>query len=155
MHQYKATVRWQRSSDPFTSNNYSRRHEWEFDGGFSMPASASPQVVPERFTDPSAVDPEEAFVASLSSCHMLWFLSLAAQNGYVVDRYEDHADGFMQENQERKLAITEVILRPVVIFDSNHKPDSKTFNTLHRQAHKRCFIARSVKAEITIKGQMK
>ncbi len=86
---------------------------------------------------------------------MLWFLSLAAKSGYIIDRYQDRATGIMGKNQERKLAITEVILRPVVIFDSNHKPDTQTFNKLHHQAHQQCFIAHSVKTDIIIKGQMK
>lgn len=155
MHKYKATIYWQQQdNDSFAKNSYSRRHEWEFDGGLVVPAAASPQVVPEQFTDSSAVDPEEAFVASISSCHMLWFLSLAAKKGHIVTHYKDTAEGIMQKNKKRKLAITEVILRPVVRFNQSHKPDSQTFDKLHHQAHQLCFIAHSVKTDIIIKSQL-
>lgn len=155
MNRYQATIRWEQTDESFNGNDYSRKHTWHFDGGQELPASASPHIVPEPYSDPSAVDPEEAFVASISSCHMLWFLSLAAKEGYHITKYEDQAEGFMQKNQEGKLAITEVILRPVVTFVEDRKPDRQMFDKLHDQAHKRCFIAHSVKSEITIDGQLK
>lgn len=154
MNRYRATVRWHLQNGVFLQNKYSRKHRWYFDGGLEIPASASPHHVPESFCDLSAVDPEEAFVASISSCHMLWFLSLASRNNFIVEKYEDKAEGIMQENQERKLAITEVILRPVVQFEPGKLPDRSTFDKLHEQAHNRCFIAQSVKTEITIDAQL-
>lgn len=149
MNLYKASVIWERNGEPFTDQAYSRKHNWEFDGGLSIPASASPEVVDTRYTDPSAVDPEEAFVASICSCHMLWFLSIAAHNGFVVESYTDHAEGKMEKNAEGKLAITAVLLKPEVAF-RQPLPGKRQFIHWHRQAHKKCFIAQSVKTEITI-----
>lgn len=150
MNRYQAIIRWQHSGGDFTGNKYSRKHTWHFDEELEIPASASPHIVPKPYTDLSAIDPEEAFVASLSSCHMLWFLSLTAQEGCIVKQYEDRAEGIMQKNNEGKLAITEVILRPVVTFGQESNPDQHLFEKLHHTAHKRCFIAHSVKTEITI-----
>ncbi|NGP88960.1 OsmC family protein [Fodinibius halophilus] len=150
MHRYQATIQWQRNGDAFTDNKYSRKHQWAFDGGVTIAASASPQVVPEPFSDPAVVDPEEAFIASLSSCHMLWFLSIAAQEGYIVDGYSDHAEGKMQKNKKGKLAVTEVILQPVVTFKQNQHPNRTAHNNLHHRAHRRCFIANSVLTDITV-----
>ncbi len=156
MSHYKATVHWQRSdNEKFSDNRYSRKHQWLFDNGLEVPAAASPHVVPDRYTDPSAVDPEEAFVASLSSCHMLWFLSLAANKGYVVEDYKDVADGVLEKNQDRKLAMTKVTLQPIVTFDKNNTPDQKTFDKLHHTAHKKCYIANSVNTKITIEPTLK
>lgn len=153
MNQYRATIQWRNNDETFTDNKYSRKHSWHFDGGLEIPASASPHIVGEPYADPSAVDPEEAFVASLSSCHMLWFLSLAARQNFVVAEYRDRAKGTMRKNTEGKLAITEVILRPVVMFH-NTKPEQQVFEELHHQAHQKCFIAHSVKTEITIDAQL-
>lgn len=155
MHRYRATIRWQHAKGKFATGQYSRKHSWHFDGDLEIPASASPQIVPAPYSDPSAVDPEEAFVASLASCHMLWFLSLAAKNGYIIKSYEDAAEGIMKENGEGKLGITKVILKPEVWFVSNSKPNQRIFDQLHDQAHEKCFIARSVNAEIIINGQRK
>lgn len=155
MNKYRATIRWQQTNESFNGNKYSRKHSWHFDGGEEIPASASPHIVPEPYADPSAVDPEEAFVASLSSCHMLWFLSIAAKKGYHVMEYEDRAEGIMQKNKEGKLAITEVILRPVVTFSIDQQPGRQTFDELHQLAHQRCFIAHSVKTTISIDGKFK
>lgn len=152
---YHAKILWTLSGGNFIENKYSRKHSWHFDNGLELSASASPQIVPEKYTDPSVIDPEEAFVASITSCHMLWFLSLAAQNDYIVDRYEDQAEGIMQRNKEGKLAITEVILRPAVSFAQNSSPDQPTFDKLHHSAHDRCFIAHSVRTEIIIDAYLK
>ena len=154
MNLYRATVAWQNNGQVFTDKKYSRKHLWHFDGGLEVPASASPHIVGEPYADPSAVDPEEAFVASLASCHMLWFLSLAAEQEFVVAEYQDQAEGTMKKNAEGKLAITEVILRPIVRFDENSTPDQQIFENLHQQAHKRCFIAHSVKTTITVDAQI-
>lgn len=142
-----ATIAWQRDGATFTDNRYSRAHEWRFDGGAIVRASSSPHVVRVPLSDASAVDPEEAFVASLSSCHMLWFLSLAASQSLTVDAYEDHAVGLMAKNADGKLAMTEVTLRPAVKF-SGSPPTQAQFEALHHQAHEACFIATSVKTEL-------
>lgn len=154
MHSYQATVHWKLDDQSFTENKYSRKHSWTFDGGLTVPASASPQVVPAPLTDSSAIDPEEAFVASLSSCHMLWFLSIASKKGYLVEDYKDQANGFMEQNKEGKWAITQVILNPDVHFGNKYRPKRVVFDQIHRQAHQECFIAHSVKTEITINANL-
>lgn len=148
MAQHSAEILWQRSEQSFLDNRYSRAHLWRFDGGLEVPASSSPQVVPLPWSDASAVDPEEAFVASLSSCHMLWFLSLAAQQGFQVDYYQDQALGVMARNAEGRLAMTEVLLRPRVCFGGERQPDAEQLHALHHRAHEACFIANSVKTEV-------
>lgn len=148
MAQHSAEILWQRGEQSFLDNRYSRAHSWRFDGGLEVPASSSPQVVPLPCSDASAVDPEEAFVASLSSCHMLWFLALAAQQGFQVERYRDQALGVMAENAEGRLAMTEVVLRPQVCFGGERQPDAEQLHALHHRAHEACFIANSVKTEV-------
>jgi organic hydroperoxide reductase OsmC/OhrA len=144
---YTATVRWTRSGDVFTDNRYSRGHEWAFDGGIVLRASSSPQVVP-RFSDPSGIDPEEAFVASLSSCHMLTFLSLAASRKFTVDSYVDEAIGTLAKNDRGKFAMTRVLLRPRVVFSGVEQPGAEELKELHHKAHEQCFIANSVTTTI-------
>jgi organic hydroperoxide reductase OsmC/OhrA len=147
MSEYSARVAWQRAEgEAFTDQRYHRGHRLCFDGGAEVPGSSSPQVVP-RFSDPAAVDPEEMFVASLASCHMLWFLSLAAQAGHRVDRYSDDAVGVMARNAEGRLAMTRVTLRPRVVFGGT-APDAAAVQALHERAHAECFIANSVKTEL-------
>lgn len=153
MHRYRATIKWQHTSGQFVDEQYSRKHLWHFDGGLEIPASASPKIVPEPYSDPSSVDPEESFVASLASCHMLWFLSLSAKEGFPVKSYEDQAEGIMEENRDGKLSITEVILKPLVRFKSDNAPSRRNFDELHKRAHENCFIARSVITEIVIDAQ--
>ncbi len=150
MSEYTARLLWQRQPlEAFTDNRYSRRHSVTFDGGAVVPASSSPAVVPLPFSDASAVDPEEMFVASLSSCHMLWFLSLAAAAGHHIERYEDEAAGTMGRNAEGRTAMTRVVLRPRVQFVSGTAaPDAKTVHALHHEAHAQCFIANSVKTDV-------
>ena len=146
---HTATVTWQRGDAAFTDNRYSRVHEWSFDGGSNVRAAASPDVVPLALTAADAVDPEEAFVAALASCHMLWFLSLAAQRGVRVDRYEDAASGTMARNGSGRLAITAVTLRPRLSF-SGAIPTQEDIASLHHAAHEHCFLAASVNCSITI-----
>jgi organic hydroperoxide reductase OsmC/OhrA len=146
--EHVATILWDRKGAPFVDNRYSRAHLWRFDGGVEVPGSSSPHVVPVPMSDAHAVDPEEAFLASLSSCHMLWFLSLAAKQGFVVERYEDQASGTMGRNPEGKLAMTVVTLRPAVSFAGERKPTRQDLETLHHQAHEECFLASSVKTEV-------
>jgi organic hydroperoxide reductase OsmC/OhrA len=148
MSHYTAQVLWEREGADFARNRYSRRHRLRFDGGAEVLASSSPQVVPLPWSDPGGVDPEEAFVASLASCHMLWFLSLAAKAGYVVDRYSDDAQGVMARNAAGKTAMTQVTLRPHAVFAGDRRPDRGQLEALHHAAHEACFIANSVNTEV-------
>ena len=150
MSQVDATIAWQRGSQPFTDNRYSRAHEWTFDGGLRVPASSSPLSVPVPLSDPAAVDPEEALVAATSSCHMLWFLSLAAKQGYTVDRYTDRAFGELGKNSDQQPALTRITLRPQVDFSGARQPTPAQLDALHRQAHQLCTIAHSLKAEVVL-----
>jgi organic hydroperoxide reductase OsmC/OhrA len=150
MARHTATVSWERAGAKFTDNRYSRAHRWSFDGGLSVPASASPSVVPVPLSDPAAVDPEEAFVASLSSCHMLWFLYLAAKAGHVVETYSDHAVGELGPNAEGHKAITRVVLRPEVRFSGASAPDAAALAALHDEAHHLCYVANSVRTVVTV-----
>lgn len=154
MSQYTATISWSREGQKFTDNRYKRAHTWHFDGGETIRASSSPQVVPTPLSDSSAVDPEEAFVAALSSCHMLWFLSIAAKGGFIVEKYKDKATGKMEKNNNGKLAITEVTLYPHVTYHPDSAPTEKEADDMHHQAHKKCFIANSVKTEVKVKSKM-
>ena len=152
MSKHTAEVRWERHASPFIDNRYSRAHEWHFDGGAVVPASSSPHVVRVPFSDPSCVDPEEAFIAALSSCHMLWFLGLASKQGYVVDSYVDAALGAMEQNAESREAITTVTLQPAIAFSGAKVPTDADVHALHHQAHDSCFLANSVKSRIVIAG---
>lgn len=152
---YTAEIIWSRKGAEFLKSKYHRLHRWEFDGGVSVPASASPRVVPAPWSDPSAVDPEEAFVASLSSCHMLWFLNFASKKGFIVERYQDRAEGVMEKNKLGKSAITFVDLKPVVQFSGENMPTKEEFMMLHHRAHESCFIANSVKTEVRLDPVMK
>lgn len=149
MADYTATVFWQRAdNEAFTDNRYSRGHEWQFDGGVTVAASSSPHVVPLPYSVEANVDPEEAFVAALSSCHMLFFLSFAAQQGFVVETYNDQAVGTMAKNSEGKVAMTRVVLRPAVKFSSDNVPTYAQLESIHHAAHEACFIANSVTSEV-------
>ena len=152
MSQHIAQIRWERRGAAFTDNRYSRGHTWRFDGGIEVPASASPHVVPLPLSVEAAVDPEEAFVASLASCHMLWFLSIAAKRGFVVESYRDEATGEMTKNPQGRLAITRVTLRPVVSFAAPSRPTHAEHDALHHEAHEECFLASSVRTEIRIEA---
>ncbi len=152
MSEYIATVVWQRGQAAFTDNRYSRAHRWAFDGGAEVSASASPHAVRPPFSDPTGVDPEEAFVASLSSCHMLWFLSIAAERGFTVDEYRDDAIGLMEKNNEGRLAIAVVRLRPQILFSQQPLPTETQIAELHHMAHESCYIANSVKTRVIVEG---
>lgn len=145
---YTAEVLWLRNEGDFAGNRYSRRHLLRFDGGLEVPGSSSPHVVPLPMSDASALDPEEAFVASLSSCHMLWFLSIAAKRKFCVDRYFDAATGVMEKNAEGKVAMTVVTLHPDVMFSRERQPTREELDRLHHEAHEACFIANSVKTDV-------
>lgn len=148
MASYRAVVEWHRDGARFTDNRYSRGHRWRFDGGVEVPASSSPQVVPVPLSVEAAVDPEEAFVVSLSSCHMLWFLSIAARRGYLVERYVDEATGVMEKDAAGRLAMTRVTLHPDVQFGGDKRPAGQDIAAMHHEAHDACFIANSVKTEL-------
>jgi organic hydroperoxide reductase OsmC/OhrA len=145
-----STVIWERFGADFLDQRYSRAHRWTFDGGATVPASSSPHVVPIPMSDPLGVDPEEAFVAALSSCHMLFFLSVAARRGFVVDQYLDEATGTMDRDAEGRLAMTRVVLRPRIAFVGDLQPDEVTLRELHDEAHHACFLANSVKTEVVV-----
>ena len=150
MHRYTAQVTWERGDQPFTDNRYSRAHRWRFDGGAEVAGSSSPLSVRPPMSDPAAVDPEEAFVASLSSCHMLWFLGLAAKAGWRVDRYADDAEGVMEMNAEGKMAVTRVTLRPRIELSGERLPSPAEIEALHHAAHEQCYIANSVRTEVRV-----
>ena len=147
-HNYSAQTLWLRDGQDFSANRYSRRHLLRFDGGLEVPGSSSPQVVPLPWSDPAALDPEEAFVSSLSSCHMLWFLSIAAGRGYCVERYFDAASGVMARDAQRKMAMTLVTLRPEVRFSGPVLPSHEQIEAMHHAAHDECFIANSVRTQV-------
>ena len=149
MSKFEARVVWVRDGQAFSDNRYSRAHRWEFDGGLAVPASSSPLSVPEPMSDPSAVDPEEALVAATSSCHMLFFLSLAAQRGFIVERYDDRAVGLMEKNTEGRMAMTRITLAPQISFDGT-EPTAQELQALHHAAHDKCYIANSIKAEVVV-----
>ena len=147
---YTATIRWTRTADgDFAKGQYSRAHTWEFDGGLTVPASPSPHIVPAPWNDPSGVDPEEAFVAALSSCHMLFFVDFARRAGFVVDEYVDQAEGVLEKRADGKMAMTLVTLHPRVTWGGN-RPDEAGIADLHHRAHDACFIANSVTTEVMV-----
>lgn len=148
MAHYTAEILWLRGEQPFTDNRYSRRHLLRFDGGIEVPGSSSPHVVPLPMSDASAIDPEESFVASLSSCHMLWFLAIAAKRKFRVDRYSDAAVGVMGTNAEGREAMLTVTLRPEARFSGDRLPTREEIAEMHHEAHEECFIANSVKTEV-------
>ncbi len=148
---YTASVCWKKKdTESFADNKYSRKHTWAFDGGTEMPASSSPQVVPTPMSDASAVDPEEAFIAAISSCHMLFFLSIAAGSSYIIETYEDNAEGIMSKNERGQMVMEEINLNPRIIFSGPNIPSSEQINSLHDSAHKKCYLANSVKSTIKV-----
>jgi len=149
MSRHFATVRWARGDAAFTDLRYSRRHTWHFDGGVDVPASSSPHSVKVPFSAEDAVDPEEAFVASIASCHMLWFLSIAAGRGFVVDRYVDDAEGFLERGADGKVWMTRTTLRPAIAIAGARKPSRDELVAMHDEAHHACFIANSVRTVVT------
>jgi organic hydroperoxide reductase OsmC/OhrA len=150
---HEARVVWHRGADErFTDHRYSRRHEWLFDGGARIGASAAPSNAKPPYSDPAAVDPEEAFVAALSSCHMLFFLWLSAQRGFSLFSYEDSALGVMSEDRDGRQWVAKVTLRPRVVFDGEKRPTAAEVESLHHESHERCYLANSVKTQILVEG---
>ena len=151
MHQFFATVAWQRDGQDFAGQRYSRGHEWQFDGGLTVAASSSPLSVPLPMSVAENIDPEEALVAATSSCHMLFFLSLAAQRGFVIDDYRDAAIGELGKNAAGRLAMTRIVLRPRIVF-SGAAPPPEALAALHHDSHERCYIANSLTADVIVEG---
>ena len=149
MSEHTATIEWRRETPDFAYETYNRDHDWSFDAGITVRASAAPAYLGGA----SCVDPEEAFVASLSSCHMLTFLALAARKRYVVDRYRDRAAGVLGKDAAGNLAMTKVTLRPEVAFGGEETPGPDELRQLHERAHHACFIANSVKTEVVVEPQ--
>lgn len=154
MSSYHATVQWLRGDAAFANQQYSRGHTWQFDEGLMVPASASPHVVRAPWAVSRAVDPEEALVAALASCHMLFFLSDASRAGFIVEKYEDAAEGVMAKNADGKVSVTVVTLRPQVTF-SGKMPTAEQFAKLHDGAHEQCYIANSIKSEVRLEPEMR
>jgi organic hydroperoxide reductase OsmC/OhrA len=153
MSAYVANIHWRRApGDRFLDGKYSRAHTWAFDGGAVVPASSSPSVVRVPFSDPAGVDPEEALVASLSACHMLFFLDFAKQAGFVVESYDDPAEGVMAKGADGRVAMTSVTLKPCVAFSGEKRPSPGDIEAIHHKAHDACYIANSVKCEVRVEG---
>jgi organic hydroperoxide reductase OsmC/OhrA len=150
MSEHKAMIRWRGNGPDFLKGKYSREHTWTFDGGASVPASASPAVVPAPWSNPAHVDPEEAFVASLASCHLLTFLYLAGQQGFQIDSYDDEAVGVMAKNEKGVPWVSRVTLHPRIVFGGDKRPTPAEEEKLHHQVHEQCFIANSVKTEVVV-----
>jgi organic hydroperoxide reductase OsmC/OhrA len=152
MSEHRATIAWKRSGPSFSKGQYSREHTWTFDGGVTVPASPSPAAVPAPWSNPAHVDPEEAFVAAIASCHMLTFLWVASRQGFLVDSYEDDALGVMTKNERRVSWVSAVTLSPRIVYGGDKRPSHDEEARLHHEAHEQCFIANSVKTAITVAG---
>ncbi len=152
MSTHGANILWERGDANFVDRKYSRAHNWHFDGGATVLASSAPQVIRPPLSDPAGVDPEEAVVAALGSCHMMWFLALAAKAGHVVERYEDDASGTLAPNASGRTALTHITLRPKVSYAKN-APTPEQERALHDQAHAQCNIANSLRSEVHIEPQ--
>ncbi len=150
---HKASVRWTLEGGDFLARRYSRLHTLSFGEGVTVPGSPSPEVVPSPWSSPAAVNPEAAFIASLSACHMLWFLDLAAQAGFVVASYDDDAEGTLGRSAPGRMAMTRVALRPAIVFSGDRRPSAAEIDALHHEAHERCFIANSVKTEVVVEAR--
>jgi len=150
---YRASVDWELGEgDDFAAGRYTRVHTLGFDGGLSVAGSASPMHVKPPMSEEAAVDPEEAFVASISACHMLWFLYISREEGFTVARYRDEAEGLMEKNENGKLAMTKVTLKPHIVFNGN-QPSASELDRLHHCAHEECYIANSVRTEVVVEPQ--
>jgi organic hydroperoxide reductase OsmC/OhrA len=149
MSEYKAIISWKRGPDEkYTDQKYSREHNWAFDGGLNIPASPSHHIVPPPYSNPDYLDPEQAFVASLSSCHMLFFLDLCSREGIVVDSYVDEAVGVLERIGRNKMAMSKVTLRPQAAYSGQKIPSREDLERIHHKSHELCFIANSVTSEI-------
>ena len=145
-----ATIQWQRNEHVFSDGKYSRAHRWFFDGGAEVEASPSPHIVPAPMSVAENVDPEEAFIAAVSSCHMLFFLEIACKNKFVIDRYDDPATGTMTENERGRLFVSKIVLRPEIVFIGERIPDLAKLEKMHHQSHEMCFIANSILTDVVV-----
>ncbi|HWE07412.1 MAG TPA: OsmC family protein [Rhizomicrobium sp.] len=150
MHEYKATIQWKNAGPDFLKGRYSREHSWTFDGGLTVAASSAPGIVPVPWSNPANVDPEEAFVASISSCHMLTFLWFAAKDGFQVVSYRDEAIGVLAKNERGAMWVSDVTLHPNIAWMGAKTPTPEDLDRLHHRAHEECFIANSVKTTIRV-----
>ena len=154
MSQHTAVIEWQRGDQPFSDNKYSRAHEWTFDGGAVVRGSSTPSaMIPPPLSDESAVDPEEALVAAVSSCHMMFFLAYARKDGFIVDNYRDAAEGTLGKDERGKISITDIVLRPAVSWSGDKVPDAAQIDDLHHRAHEACYIGNSVRSTVTVEPQ--
>jgi len=154
MANYQAQISWQREGgESFVDLRYSRAHSWKFDGGVTVPASSAVHSVPLPYSKPENVDPEEALVAAISSCHMLTFLYVAAKSRFIVDSYDDTAIGTMARDSRGRQAITTVVLAPQIVFSGAHEPNEEIVKQLHHEAHEQCYVANSVRSEISVAGE--
>ena len=152
MSEHRAAISWKRTGQNFFKGQYSREHTWTFDGGITMPASPSPSIVPVPWSNPKYVDPEEAFVASIAACHMLTFLFVASKQGFQVASYDDDAVGTMIKNEHGVPWVAKVTLRPKIVYDGDKQPSQDDIERLHHLAHEQCYIANSVKTEVTVES---
>ncbi|HYC68478.1 OsmC family protein [Brevundimonas sp.] len=150
MSEHLAVIEWSREGQAFSDNQYARAHDWRFDGGAVVRGSSAPSSVPAPMSDPAAVDPEEALVAAVSSCHMLFFLAFARKDGFVVDHYRDQASGELGRDDRGRVSITAVTLRPAAAFSGENRPDPAALGDLHHRAHEACYIANSIRAAVTV-----
>jgi len=152
MSEHKATIRWKVSGTDFLKGKYSREHTWSFDGGVTVPGSSALSSVPLPYSNPANVDPEEAFVAAVSSCHMLTYLFLASRRGFQIDSYEDEAIGIMTKNERGVPWVSEVTLNPKIVYSGEKRPSPSEEEELHHAAHDQCFIANSIKSQVKVAG---
>ena len=152
MSEYKAIITWKNTGPDFLKGKYSREHTWTFDGGATVAASASPAVVPAPYSNPAQVDPEEAFVASVSSCHLLTYIYLASRQGFQVDSYRDEAVGVMTKNEKSVPWVSSITLRPQIAYGGGKLPTAEEQAHLHHLAHEQCYIANSIKTKVTVKA---
>jgi organic hydroperoxide reductase OsmC/OhrA len=154
MSEHKARIRWTRLPGDFLKGTYSREHTWTFDGGMTVPASSSPSAVPKPYSNEANVDPEEAFVAAISSCHMLTYLYVASRARFEIISYEDDAVGTMTKNERGSSWVSSVVLRPRIVYGGDKRPSPEEEERLHHAAHEQCFIANSVKTDIVVEPRI-
>jgi organic hydroperoxide reductase OsmC/OhrA len=152
MSEHRATIRWNLTSPDFLKGKYSREHAWTFDGGATVAASAAPSAVPLPYSNPANVDPEEAFVASVSSCHMLTFLYLASRAGFTIESYEDEAVGVLTKNDKGVPWVSAITLHPRIVYGADKQPTPQEEQHLHHGAHEQCYVANSIKTAVTVAG---
>ena len=150
---YTAMLTWTRGEQVFSDGKYSRGHEIAFDGGFSIPGSASPHVVRPPLSREDAADPEELLVAALSACHMLFFLDFARRGGFVIDTYSDAPEGVLGKDERGRMAMTKITLKPALVWSGDKRPTPEDIAALHHKSHEACFIANSFRGEVAIEGR--